>query len=114
MVAEFGKMFLDQGDFGQPTGDVHAEQLGKIGDRKSTRLNSSHGYISYAVFCLKKKNSGISLSENVRAWRSMYTCTTKVSAIAKSTAITNTEMLTSFETRCRSRNGMSNADPLMA
>src|SRR2546422_6062099 len=27
-----------------------------LGDRKSTRLNSSHGYISYAVFCLKKKN----------------------------------------------------------
>src|SRR2546422_4431612 len=26
-------------------------------DRKSTRLNSSHGYISYAVFCLKKKTS---------------------------------------------------------
>src|SRR2546422_5434489 len=26
-----------------------------VGDRKSTRLNSSHGYISYAVFCLKKK-----------------------------------------------------------
>src|SRR2546429_8080789 len=26
-------------------------------DRKSTRLNSSHGYISYAVFCLKKKKS---------------------------------------------------------
>src|SRR2546429_121913 len=26
-------------------------------DRKSTRLNSSHGYISYAVFCLKKKRS---------------------------------------------------------
>src|SRR2546429_3946550 len=25
-------------------------------DRKSTRLNSSHGYISYAVFCLKKTN----------------------------------------------------------
>src|SRR2546422_8153676 len=29
------------------------EQLER--DRKSTRLNSSHGYISYAVFCLKKK-----------------------------------------------------------
>src|SRR2546429_7302683 len=32
-------------------------------DRKSTRLNSSHGYISYAVFCLKKKKnhtSGVS------------------------------------------------------
>src|SRR2546429_9670010 len=29
-------------------------------DRKSTRLNSSHGYISYAVFCLKKKKNIIS------------------------------------------------------
>src|SRR2546429_4387458 len=28
-------------------------------DRKSTRLNSSHGYISYAVFCLKKKKQNI-------------------------------------------------------
>src|SRR5687768_18104145 len=27
----------------------------EMADRKSTRLNSSHGYISYAVFCLKKK-----------------------------------------------------------
>src|SRR5207245_6438615 len=32
--------------------DEHREK----GDRKSTRLNSSHGSISYAVFCLKKKN----------------------------------------------------------
>src|SRR3989442_8756780 len=30
--------------------------LGRRGDRKSTRLNSSHVRISYAVFCLKKKN----------------------------------------------------------
>src|SRR5216684_3260661 len=30
-------------------------KLRRISDRKSTRLNSSHGYISYAVFCLKKK-----------------------------------------------------------
>src|SRR5256884_3281583 len=30
-------------------------QIGERLDRKSTRLNSSHGYISYAVFCLKKK-----------------------------------------------------------
>src|SRR5687768_3070518 len=29
----------------------------RIADRKSTRLNSSHGYISYAVFCLKKKKT---------------------------------------------------------
>src|SRR2546429_4043687 len=34
-------------------------------DRKSTRLNSSHGYISYAVFCLKKKNT------IKRAWAAM-------------------------------------------
>src|SRR5687768_17786971 len=32
-------------------------QPGVILDRKSTRLNSSHGYISYAVFCLKKKTN---------------------------------------------------------
>src|SRR5687768_18172423 len=43
-------------------GDLQARQTGSpaaatsaVGDRKSTRLNSSHGYISYAVFCLKKK-----------------------------------------------------------
>src|SRR2546430_13441746 len=29
----------------------------RVGDRKSTRLNSSHSQISYAVFCLKKKKS---------------------------------------------------------
>src|SRR2546422_2375321 len=33
-------------------------------DRKSTRLNSSHGYISYAVFCLKKKKK-IKIHTNV-------------------------------------------------
>src|SRR2546422_5338008 len=31
------------------------ELVAHLEDRKSTRLNSSHGYISYAVFCLKKK-----------------------------------------------------------
>src|SRR5258708_14472442 len=31
--------------------------VGGLGDRKSTRLNSSHQIISYAVFCLKKKNN---------------------------------------------------------
>src|SRR5687768_18327956 len=35
--------------------DLGAARLVRLGDRKSTRLNSSHGYISYAVFCLKKK-----------------------------------------------------------
>src|SRR3712207_8427755 len=33
--------------------------VGLCGDRKSTRLNSSHANISYAVFCLKKKKSTI-------------------------------------------------------
>src|SRR2546422_6668072 len=38
-------------------------------DRKSTRLNSSHGYISYAVFCLKKKKKQPeSLVRCVRRW----------------------------------------------
>src|SRR3712207_8301297 len=35
-------------------------------DRKSTRLNSSHANISYAVFCLKKKNNMISISNIVK------------------------------------------------
>src|SRR2546422_4232357 len=53
------------GDMGQVTGiqtvDAGEEALDSFQyhydgpDRKSTRLNSSHGYISYAVFCLKKK-----------------------------------------------------------
>src|SRR2546429_7341536 len=34
---------------------VVKQRLRENTDRKSTRLNSSHGYISYAVFCLKKK-----------------------------------------------------------
>src|SRR2546430_6620621 len=33
----------------------HLRHGGVVGDRKSTRLNSSHSQISYAVFCLKKK-----------------------------------------------------------
>src|SRR2546422_7207406 len=33
----------------------HLNPTTAVGDRKSTRLNSSHGYISYAVFCFKKK-----------------------------------------------------------
>src|SRR2546429_7202987 len=43
-----------QGVGGQ--GGGAARGAGQEQDRKSTRLNSSHGYISYAVFCLKKKN----------------------------------------------------------
>src|SRR5688572_31635976 len=46
----------------QPTAWVEQQRIGEVasllkwlGDRKSTRLNSSHSQISYAVFCLKKK-----------------------------------------------------------
>src|SRR5690349_24131162 len=48
-------------DFGPPRKSPHPElpfyHLQSDGDRKSTRLNSSHVEISYAVFCLKKKNN---------------------------------------------------------
>src|SRR2546422_2322400 len=42
---------------GRPGRDSAPAEHGRArdADRKSTRLNSSHGYISYAVFCLKKK-----------------------------------------------------------
>src|SRR5207245_11309214 len=43
-----------------PSANIHPGKTSLFepvhGDRKSTRLNSSHGSISYAVFCLKKKN----------------------------------------------------------
>src|SRR5687768_18130281 len=54
----------DPGERGRVEPDRHDATGGVAGgdglqrvaaDRKSTRLNSSHGYISYAVFCLKKK-----------------------------------------------------------
>src|SRR5687768_17983954 len=41
----------------QQLGPILLKLFGLFGDRKSTRLNSSHGYISYAVFCLKKKKT---------------------------------------------------------
>src|SRR2546429_5930103 len=41
---------------GQQYRETGARHRRRRSDRKSTRLNSSHGYISYAVFCLKKKN----------------------------------------------------------
>src|SRR3712207_8210302 len=56
----------------QPTGRVGLQgrkwRSGSMGwrDRKSTRLNSSHANISYAVFCLKKKNTNLTnLSMNL-------------------------------------------------
>src|SRR5205809_2622037 len=53
-------LFRSQRNFKQSRQHVHVFVAVKVRwpqtrDRKSTRLNSSHGYISYAVFCLKKK-----------------------------------------------------------
>src|SRR3712207_8635642 len=44
----------ERGGLGGQVAD-RAEALVEVGDRKSTRLNSSHANISYAAFCLKKK-----------------------------------------------------------
>src|SRR5690625_3640948 len=55
----FGRADLAEGQlmaFGAPILDREAEVKAVLEDRKSTRLNSSHVAISYAVFCLKKKN----------------------------------------------------------
>src|SRR5256885_11620985 len=55
-----------------PTGDVQAAagflDVALREDRKSTRLNSSHLVISYAVFCLKKKNNTYHLSLHESAY----------------------------------------------
>src|SRR5688572_31369301 len=47
---------LLNGAFGDGTADAVRDWVNDAVDRKSTRLNSSHSQISYAVFCLKKKN----------------------------------------------------------
>src|SRR2546429_2823920 len=55
-----GELLDEHGDLG----GADCRPYRPLRDRKSTRLNSSHGYISYAVFCLKKKkiNTTISLA----------------------------------------------------
>src|SRR2546429_2824568 len=55
---QFALMLNGEHDLRDAIVSVHAGS-GGVEDRKSTRLNSSHGYISYAVFCLKKKKSKI-------------------------------------------------------
>src|SRR2546421_9624850 len=47
------------------------QQIAAEGDRKSTRLNSSHDQISYAVFCLKKKNN---IHINQSSVRTQHVC----------------------------------------
>src|SRR5260221_6555003 len=52
--------------------------VGRSEDRKSTRLNSSHTVISYAVFCLKKKNTAV---ERVEHTKPRVTCDFGVQSI---------------------------------
>src|SRR2546422_7118505 len=60
-------VFFDEFD-GTPE-KIELHQRGLAPDRKSTRLNSSHGYISYAVFCLKKKKKHGSQNECIKLLR---------------------------------------------
>src|SRR5688572_31373571 len=53
----------------EPADPVHATRRSPRVDRKSTRLNSSHSQISYAVLCLKKKNSYASFAKPVSLFR---------------------------------------------
>src|SRR6185503_20622702 len=55
----------------------HGRDGGAQADRKSTRLNSSHGYISYAVFCLKKKKLNYSLPITRRTEKVYYSLPTQ-------------------------------------
>src|SRR5256886_10057820 len=52
-----------------------ARDLAQSLDRKSTRLNSSHSQISYAVFCLKKKNSAILPNVSLTGLKASGKCT---------------------------------------
>src|SRR5439155_25737361 len=58
-IPRFGRSLLENGRSGNRRFQISQEstRFGVFEDRKSTRLNSSHVAISYAVFCLKKKKS---------------------------------------------------------
>src|SRR2546422_8504760 len=55
-IQKKGKYLKEEVD-AEDIAEIVAKWTGIPVDRKSTRLNSSHGYISYAVFCLKKKTN---------------------------------------------------------
>src|SRR2546429_3330449 len=58
LVYQRHKHFVNLFIWPAPRSSNTTEKL-TVRDRKSTRLNSSHGYISYAVFCLKKKKKNL-------------------------------------------------------
>src|SRR5258708_18102096 len=61
-----GSRYVRIGDLTISTSGCHAHLHVFEGDRKSTRLNSSHQIISYAVFCLKKKKKKYKISTNIQ------------------------------------------------
>src|SRR5256886_5726935 len=60
MLSFFSKSFLGETEIDS--------QINSCIDRKSTRLNSSHSQISYAVFCLKKKKVRIKVNDKIRGY----------------------------------------------
>src|SRR3712207_6948935 len=61
-VVGAGEIAISDRRSSQPTLEEIARLVAEASDRKSTRLNSSHANISYAVFCLKKKKSPLYFS----------------------------------------------------
>src|SRR2546429_3547702 len=67
-----GKMFSYRREIPGPAKWASKTGFSRL-DRKSTRLNSSHGYISYAVFCLKKKKTKLAYDYSNTSYASALT-----------------------------------------
>src|SRR5699024_11817679 len=66
----FARMFLDTPHVAETSVKFFETGVDEMsGDRKSTRLNSSHVSISYAVFCLKKKTIYVRLAIGLAKWQ---------------------------------------------
>src|SRR2546429_2346422 len=70
-VKDVGGLYLQVTDDRKKDRTITSADYARLGDRKSTRLNSSHGYISYAVFCLKKKKTPKPVAESTPTYTSM-------------------------------------------
>src|SRR3712207_8511666 len=66
------RAWLDARDCGAPRPRLTRPGCAQPIDRKSTRLNSSHANISYAVFCLKKKKKHLHLTNFMYTYTIMY------------------------------------------
>src|SRR2546422_7360352 len=78
LFRSLGEGIRQQVDLGRHEVQLGAGRERAEQDRKSTRLNSSHGYISYAVFCLKKKKT-IILSDHLSLPKCFVCCTAALS-----------------------------------